>query len=394
IAVVGDEEAMPYSRCYLTDYISGRYTEKNLTYRPPAFYDRNRVQLLLGRKAVSLNPSGKVVLLDDGSKLVYRKLLLATGSSAVLHELRGRELPGVHVLRTFKDARAISSEVSDASSAVVMGGGLVGIGAAIALHERRLKVHLAVASHQVLSQNIDRAAADLVVEHLRRTGIDVHLGSDVVEVLGPQRARGARLSDGKVLECDLVVSAKGVRMNADLAASAGLSVRRGVVVDDLMRTSSPGVHAAGDVAEAKELISGRAAPLTLWPIAYEQGRFAGESMAGGGQAYPGGVQISAVSFLGLPLVSIGETREPKDPSGMRVRVEGDPGRSYRKLVLKDGRVIGAIMVGGLDQGEAYAEMPCTRIDARRVRGLLLKEDLDFVELAEVLLVKGTPPSRK
>lgn len=389
ITVVGDETVMPYSRCFLTGYISGRYSEKNLTYRPPGFYERNLVQLFLGRRAVRLDPLERKVLLDDGSLLGYKRLLLATGSSAVLQDLRGKHLPGVHVLRTIRDAQAISSAASAARSAVVTGGGLVGIGTAIALRDRGLQVHMLVASHQVLSQNIDRGAADLVVGHLRRNGIEVILNADVVEILGPDQARGVRLSDGKVMDCDLVISAKGVRMNTDLAAIAGLSVGRGVMVDDHMRSSYPDIYAAGDVAEAKGFITGRSETLTLWPIAAEQGRVAGSNMAGGDVAYPGGLQINAVDFFGMPVVSVGEAREPKDPSGLEMTVESDPlFKNYRKLVIRNGRVIGAILVGDTRQAGVFTGMPCTRIDVRNVRDLLLKDSFDYAKLVDALLVKG------
>jgi nitrite reductase (NADH) large subunit len=391
IAVIGDEEVLPYSRCFLTGYISGRYSEKNLTYRPSAFYERNQVQLFLGRKAVGLNLLEKKVSIDEGSQVEYRKLLLANGSSAVMHELRGNDLPGVHMLRTVKDARAISSEASSARSAVVMGGGLVGIEVAIALKERGLQVHQIVTSPQVLSQNLDRSAADLVTQHLRRKGIDLQLNQEVVEVLGPHRVTGARLSDGRVLECDLVVSAKGVRMNTDLAASAGLSVRQGVLVDDRMRSSSPDIYVAGDVAQARDFITGKNTTFTLWPIASEQGRVAGTNMAGGDLAYAGGTQIIATSFLGMPVISIGETRELKGDSTHRTLVENEPQKGYRKLTLGDGKVIGATWVGNAGQDDALIEMPCTRIDVRKVRDLLFREDLDFNDLSDALLVKGVAP---
>ncbi len=387
IAVIGDEDVLPYSRCYLTGFISGRYMEKNLTYRPMAFYERNQVRLFLGRKVVSISLAEKKVLMDEGSGLSYGKLLLATGSSAVMHELRGSELPGVHLLRTIKDAQAISSEAASARSAVVMGGGLVGIGLAIALQQRGLDVHQVVASPQVLSQNLDRKAADLVVGHLRRKGIDVRLNQEVVEVLGEHEVSGARLADGSVLDCQMVVSAKGVRMNTELASSAGLAVRRGVVVDERMRTSAPDVFAAGDVAEAKDLVTGNNSTLTLWPIASDQGRVAGANMAGGDEAYAGGLQIIAVEFFGMPIASVGEAREPRGSDDSKVLVQGDPGKEYRRLTFRGDKVVGATMVGEGGDGEALIEMPCTRIDARKVRGLLLKDSLDFGELADALMVR-------
>jgi NAD(P)H-nitrite reductase large subunit len=298
-------------------------------------------------------------------------------------------LPGAYVLRTIKDAQAISIEAKGARKVVIMGGGLVGIGAAIALHERGLEVHLVVASHQVLSQNLDRRAAEMVADHLRLHGVDVQLDLDVVEVLGLDRVRGVRLSDGRIIDCEVLVSAKGVRTKSDLAERAGITVRRGVVVDDWMRSRMPDVYAAGDVAEVKDFISGKNATFTLWPIASEQGRVAGSNMAGGDQeAYPGGVHITAVEFLGMPVVSIGDTRDLEYPSELEERVEtGSDGGSYRKSVLKGGKVIGAILVGPLGEKKGLTNVPCTRIDPRLIRELLLKDSMDFDKLADLLLMK-------
>lgn len=395
IAVVGDESVMPYPRCLLTSYIAGKVSEKNLTYRPPKFYERNNVNLFLGRRAVRLDVPDRKVLLDDGTELGYGRLLLATGSSAVLQDLHGKDLPGVHVLRTVLDAQRISGEAATAKRAAVMGGGLVGVGSAIALRQRGLRTHLVVASSQVLSQNIDRGAAEMVAKHLIENGIELVLDTDVREILGASRVTGVRLSDGQVLECDLVVSAKGVRMNSDLAIAAGLQVGRGVIVDERMRTSAPGVYAAGDVAEAKEFLSGRSTTLTIWPIAAEQGRVAGENMAGAEVDYPGGVQMNTVDFIGMPVVSLGEAREPKDPSGLEFIVDrDDAARRYRKLVLREGRIVGAILVGDTSQAGTYTSMPCTKVDVRAVRGLLLKDSFDYAKLVDTLLVKDPAlPSR-
>lgn len=392
VAVVSEEREMPYVRCYLPGYIAGKVTEKALAYRPPRFFEKNGVELMLGRRAVSLDTKERRVLLDDGTTLRYNKLLLATGSSAVLQGLPGTELKGVHVLRTLDDARNIAVEAIPGRKALVMGGGLVGVGTAIALHQRGMSVHLVVASSQVLSQNIDPAAAEIVAEHLRHNGIDLLLETDVVEIFGQVRAGGARLSDGRVLECDLVVSAKGVRMNYELAERAGLAVKRGVTVDERMRTSAPQVFAAGDVAEAKDYLTGHNSTLTIWPMASEQGRVAGTNMAGGDAVYLGGVQMSTVEFLGLSVVSIGDAREPKYPSILRSVVESDAvAKTYRRVIFQEGKVIGAIMVGASEKSGALTGIPCTRVDVRTVRGLLLKDDLDFGKLQDALLISASPP---
>jgi len=388
IAILSDEPVLPYIRCLLPDLISGRVPAKNLTFRPEKFYEKSQIELMLGKRTVSIDVGSKQLLTDDGEALQFGRLLIATGSSATLPESSRKNLEGVFTLRTMEDAEGISRAAAGAKRAVILGGGLVGLESAIALRLRGLEVCVVVASEQVLSQNIDRSAAGIVKRHLEDNGIRILIGTDVLEILGEKKVEGARLSNEAILECDLIVSAKGVRMNTELAENAGISVGRGIMVDERMRTNVPDIYAAGDVAQARELISGRNAVMTVWPVAAEQGRVAGMNMAGGEMIYQGGLQINTVDFLGLPIVSMGETREPRDLSELKFSISSHPERkSYRKLVLRDGKIIGVILIGDAAGEGSYTSMACTRIDVRTVRGLLLGKDLDYAKLAHALLVK-------
>lgn len=389
IVVVSDETTMPYSRCLLTGYISGKVLAKNLFFRPERFYQKNRIDLRLGKKAVSVEPVSRKVRLDDGQTLHYGKLLLATGSKALQYEIRGKELPGVFVLRTLDDAERISQAASKAKRAVVMGGGLVGLGSAMALRTLGLEVCVVVASQAILSQNIDVQGARMLVKHLEQNGLKFVFGVDVVEIHGETHVKGVRLSDGRNLECDLVISAKGVRMNTELAASAGVKVERGALVDEHMRTDVPGIYAAGDVAQAKEFLTGKSEVLTIWPVAVEQGKVAGMNMAGSDTVYPGSVPMNTMDFFGLPVVSIGETRQPKDLTGLEFLSSVDEEKGhYRKVVLRDGRVVGAILMGDTENAGAYTSLICTRVDVGKVRGLLLGKDFDYAKLVDAMLIRN------
>jgi nitrite reductase (NADH) large subunit len=388
IAVVSDERTMPYSRCLLTSYICGKVPGKNLFFRPERFYEKNRIELLLGRRAVSVDPGMKEIRLDDGSAIGFQKLLLATGSKALLYEIPGKDLPGVFGLRTLQDAQDIAEAAATAKRAVVMGGGLVGLGAAIALKMLGLEVCVVVASQAILSQNIDREGARLLVEHLERNGLRFVFGVDVVGIHGDQRVKGVRLSDGRALECELVVSAKGVRLNTELAAIAGAAVERGIMVDDRMCTTVPHIYAAGDVAQAKGFLTGAREVMTIWPVAAEQGKVAGMNMAGGEVTYPGGLPMNTVDFFGLPVVSIGETRQSNDPAELEYLTSMDPAKGrYRKVVLRDGQVVGAILIGDTESAGVYTGLMCTRVDVREIRGLLLGKDFDYAKLVDAMLMK-------
>lgn len=388
IALFSDEGNLAYSRCLLTHYISGRVKEERLRYRPAEFYEKNRIDLFRSTKVVQIHPQAKIVVLGDGSRIGYGKLLLATGSSAVLYDIPGKDLQGVFTLRTLADAERIMASVPGTKKAVIMGGGLVGINSAKCLQAKGLEVCMVVSSRYVLSQNIDAVAADIVTAHLRENGITMMLGTDVLEVIGREgRVAGVRLSDGRSVECQMVISAKGVKPNLELANSAGLSLHHGVLVDDRMRTSLPDIYAAGDVAEAREIINGEPTVLSIWPLAAEQGKVAGTNMAGGDMVYEGSIGMNAAEFFGLPVVSIGETTDHK-AAEVEQLVELDPkAKVYRKLVLRGGKVIGALLVGDTSNAGIYKSIICTRLNVHAIRDLLLKQTFDYAKLVDSMLAK-------
>ncbi len=393
IIVVGDETAAPYTRCLLSDYITGEVDLRKLTYRPLRFFDLNRAKAMLGKKAVKLDAIAKEVTLASGEVIGYRKLLLATGSSAVLYEVPGKDLEGVHVLKTLDDAQGILADAKKAKKAVVMGGGLVGIMTATALSEMGLEVCLAVTSPHVMSQNIDDDAAAILEEHLRDHKMRVLVNVQVVEILGKDRVEGVKLSDGTVIECGVVISAKGVRPNVALAETAGIKARRGVLVDDHLRTVLPDVYAAGDVVECKGFITGEFEVAHIWPVAVEQGHIAGTNMSGGDVSYAGVVGMNTTTFFGLPVVNVGESRHSVPAKGEQFLVSSDTkARRYKKVVLRDGRVVGVILVGDVDNAGVYTSMICTRVDVRAIRGMLLSEQFDFGKLADALLTKQAIPA--
>jgi NAD(P)H-nitrite reductase large subunit len=392
IVVVGEEDVAPYTRCLLTDYMVGEVDMRKLTYRPMRFFEINKVRPMLGKKAVKLDANAKQVTLASGEVLSYRKLLLATGSSAVLYDVPGKELEGVHVLKCLRDAEGILADAKKTKKAVVMGGGLVGIMTATALAEMGLDVCLAVTSPHIMSQNIDDDAAAILEEHLREHKMRVLANAQVVEMIGKHRIEGVKLADGTVIECGVAVSAKGVRPNLALAEMAGIKGRRGILVDDHMLTTSPDAYAAGDVVECKGFISGELEVAHIWPVAVEQGHIAGENMAGGDVAYAGVVGMNTTTFFGLPVVNIGESKNSTPEQGEQFLVSSDTkARRYKKVVLRDGKVVGAVLMGDVDNAGVYKSMICTRVDVRAIREMLLAEEFDFGKLADALLTKQAIP---
>jgi NAD(P)H-nitrite reductase large subunit len=372
--------------------MKGEADMRKITYRPMRFFEINKVETRLGQRAIKLDVQAKHVTLDSGDIIAYGKLLFATGSSAVLYDIPGNDLRGVHVLKNMKDAEDIIALAKKAKKAVVMGGGTVGILTATALDEMGLDVCMTVASPHVMSQNLDDDAAAILEEHLRDKGMRVVLNAQVAKVVGKERAEAVRLDDGTLIECGIVIIAKGVRPNMALAEQAGIKVRRGVLVDDMMRTSSPDVYAAGDVVECKGFITGEYEVVHIWPVAVEQGHIAGANMAGANVSYAGVVRMNTTTFFGLPVVNIGESRHTLPGNGEQFIVSSDTkARRYRKEVFRDGKIIGAILLGDFDDAGVYTSMVCTRVDVRAIRGMLLSEQFDFTKLADALLTKKAVP---
>jgi len=348
ITVVSDEPYSTYSRPLISYYLSGKVKPEKMAYRKPSFYQEQMVEVLLGKKAVKVEPQKKEVLLADGQSLKYDRLLLATGGKPFLPPLEGSTKDGVFTFQKMDDALQISKRVKAGTKAVVIGGGLIGLKAAEALAELKAQVTVVELADRILSTVLDQEAAYLVEKHLRKQGIGFELQNTAVKVIGGEKTEGVELKDGKKLPCELVIVAVGVVPNAELAKEAGIKVNRGIVVDEHLETSVSGIYAAGDVSEGADLLLQTERVLPLLPNAYKQGETAGKNMAGVKTAYPGGMAMNSIGFFGLPLVSCGlSTASAADGFEVLVRKE-EENQIYRKLVIEDNRIVGLISVGAIE----------------------------------------------
>ncbi|MBZ6195402.1 FAD-dependent oxidoreductase [Streptomyces olivaceus] len=361
--VVGDEEHRPYNRVLLAEVLAGRYGPEVTALPAPA-------GLLRGRVA-GIDRTGRTVRCADGSVIAYDTLVLATGSNAVLPPLRGlytrdRELPeGVHAFRTMDDCLGLSKAVRPGVRAVVIGGGLLGVSAARALAVRGAQVVLAQQSERLMERQLDPAASALVRRHLEGLGVEVHTECRVRDVRSVGGAvRSVELADGYALGADLVVLACGVRPRVGLAREAGLDVGKGVVVDDELRTSDPHIRAIGDCAQHADRVYGLAAP------ALEQAGVLAALLAGDGTArYTGTRALTRLTLTGLTGLTApeGPLRGPDTPFDLAAFGETDPRPgddvvqladatrgTYRKVVVRDDRLVGGVLVGELGTVGALA----------------------------------------
>ncbi|MFI6374801.1 NAD(P)/FAD-dependent oxidoreductase [Streptomyces sp. NPDC050546] len=348
--LIGEEEHRPYNRVLLAEVLAGRYSPEVIALPAPAELTRGRV--------TGIDRDARTVACADGSVIAYDRLVLATGSNPVLPPLRrlfteNHQLPeGVHAFRTMDDCLGLSKAVRPGVKAVVIGGGLLGVSAARALALRGAQVVLAQQSERLMERQLDPAASKLVKRHLTELGVEVHTECRVRDVRCVGGAvRSVEMADGYALDADLVVVACGVHPRVGLAQAAGLDVRKGVVVDDELRTSDPYIHAIGDCAQHDGVLYGLATP------ALEQADALAELLAGDPTArYTGTRSLTRLTLTGqdspFDLAAFGETEAL--PGDDVVQLADATRGTYRKVVVRDDRLVGGVLVGELGTVGALA----------------------------------------
>lgn len=349
VTLVGEEEHRPYNRVLLAEVLAGRYTPDVIALPAPAALTRARV--------AGIDREARTVECADGSKIAYDRLVLATGSNPVLPPLRGLFTPdhvlpeGVHAFRTMDDCLGLSKAVRPGAKAVVIGGGLLGVSAARALAQRGAQVILAQQSERLMERQLDPGASKLVRRHLGDLGVEVHTDLRVRDVRCVGGAvRSVEMADGYALDAEIVVLACGVHPRVGLAQTAGLDVRKGIVVDDELRTSDPYIHAIGDCAQHDGTVYGLATP------ALEQADVLAELLAGRANArYTGTRSLTRLTLPGqsaFDLAAFGETEAL--PGDDVVQLADATRGTYRKVVVRDDRLVGGVLVGELGTVGALA----------------------------------------
>jgi assimilatory nitrate reductase electron transfer subunit len=348
--LIGEEEHRPYNRVLLAEVLAGRYSPEVIALPAPAGLVRGRV--------TGVDRAARTVTCADGQVIAYDTLVLATGSNPVLPPLRGlftpdRQLPeGVHAFRTMDDCLGLSKAVRPGARAVVIGGGLLGVSAARALAMRGAQVVLAQQSERLMERQLDPAASKLVRRHLTDLGVEVHTECRVRDVRCVGGAvRSVEMADGYALDADLVVLACGVSPRVSLARDAGLAVHKGVIVDDELRTCDPHIRAIGDCAQHAGTLYGLATP------ALEQADALARSLAGHADArYTGTRSLTRLTLTGpdspFDLAAFGETEAL--PGDDVVQLADATRGTYRKVVVRDDRLVGGVLVGELGTVGALA----------------------------------------
>jgi nitrite reductase (NADH) large subunit len=364
ITVFGAEPYGNYNRILLSPVLAGEKTVDDIMLHTREWYERHHITLHAGDPVVHIDRSRRIVRAQSGLEVRYDRLLLATGSKPFIIPVPGHQLPGVIAFRDIQDVETMLEASRNHRHAVVIGGGLLGLEAANGLMRQGMDVTVVHVTDSLMNQQLDKPAASLLQKALEARGLRFLLNAQTSEIVGPDRVTGVRFKDGSEIPADLVVMTAGVRPNIELAKSAGLHCDRAIVVDDTMQTYDPRVYAVGECVQHRSATFGLVAPI------WDQARVCGAHLAGAGhRRYVQQTSPTRLKVTGVDLYSVGDFIGGEGSEDLVLR---DPRKGvYKRLVLKDGCVIGAVLYGDVKDGPWYFDLIQKKTDITRMRQTLL-----------------------
>jgi len=379
ITMISDEVLDPYCRPMISMVLEGSATPEKLPIRDAGFYADLGITAVLGTRASAIDVDNRAVAVD-GKCYPYDKLLIASGADPRRIKAAGLELGNIFFMRTETHVRQMLAALPQVRRALVLGGGLVGFKASYGLLRRGIAVTMLIRSGYPLSMQVDAEAGRLIADELKAHGLAVRVGVEAEAFEGAGRVSGARLSDGSRVGCDMVVIGKGVFPARGFVPKDKIRVDAGILVDDHMQTSAPGVYAAGDVAESIDIARRTPWVNAIWPEAVAQGRIAGMNMAGHPAAYPGSLGRNVIRIFGLDVMTAGLVA-PAESEGLDVySVTNARARTHRKLIFKEDRLVGMVLVNSIEQGGVLTALIQSATPVRAPREALLRPGFNFRQL--------------
>lgn len=395
IVMLGDDPHGYYSRPGLAYILTGELQDESLfpkkreDYIPLKFkYKKARV--------IRIDRANKVLHLDDKTPLAYDKLLIATGASAIPLTVPGANLQGVMKLDHLEDARGILKHAKRGRTAIVVGGGITALELTEGLLARGVHVHYLLRGNRYWSSVLDEHESRIVEGRLQAEGVTLHFHSEVQEIIGKSgKVRGVRLLDGRIMKCDMLAYAVGIKPRAELAKSADLALDRGILVNEYLQTNDPSIYAAGDVAQVYDPLTGRSVLDSLWSPAREQGYAAGVNMAGKSQAYVKMVPFNVTRLAGLTTTIIGAVGHGRDEDIVGIaRGDSETWRQLPDAIVAQGGfdinrvrllvgedyLIGAVVMGDQKLSVPLQRMISEKINISSIRDTLLKKDTKVADV--------------
>jgi nitrite reductase (NADH) large subunit len=367
ITIVTEEDSPFYYRIRLNDYITGDLTEASLQTKKDQWYEEMGITLRLKTRITGADALNHSVTTEDGHRLTYDKLLMASGSSSFIPPVKGSDKEGVFAIRNIQDARAIISYARDIRDVVIIGGGLLGLEAGNAFLKMNISVIIVEFFSRLLPRQLDGRGAERLRATMEVMGFKFRLGAKTEEIEGADRVTSVRLEGGERIPAGMVIISAGVRPNLELPKSMGLECDKGIKVDKYLGTNLPDIYAAGDIAEFKGMAYG------IWPAAMEQGKIAGINMAGGNMVYNGTTMANTLKVVGIDLASAGDI-DADNKHESRVFINE---KTYKKVVIDNNLLIGCIMLGDTTGFNKITKAITEKKDVSAVKDKILSEEFDM-----------------
>lgn len=343
VTLVTRDKRLPYSPTVLPYVVSGQSIPEKVQLRDEAYFEKHSVTFIRGKALTKVDPEHNSVTLESGEELGYEKLLLATGAYPAMPPVKGLDGVPYHVLRTMEDAIELRDALGSAESAVVLGGGLIGMHAAESLIKAGLEVTIVEMQAQILPAYFDARAAKLIERTFTDNGVDMRIGNTVQAAAQRNGGIAVTLDSGAEIEADLLLVCTGVSPAISYLQGSGIETDKGILVNDTMVTSVENIWAAGDVAQARDFYGGEKTISGILPAAVEQGRIAGMAMIDDPaiKPYPGGVPLNTYSFFGNQAVSVGASDETKLAGHVEVSLDfNEENMFFQKILLRDNKLVG------------------------------------------------------
>jgi nitrite reductase (NADH) large subunit len=363
IAVIGDEPRLAYNRVLLSSVLAGETASHEIELKHAAWWRDRGVTVKYGCLATAIDVGRRELKIANQESIAFSKLVLATGSAPLRLSVSGADLAGVHTFRDSRDVDLLLTLAARKKRVVVVGGGLLGLEAAYGLTKAGAAVTLVHLMDRLMERQLDAPAAELLKTLVERKGIRILLNANTARIHGKTRVEDVELTDGRRIDADAVVFAAGIRPNVTLAKDAGIPVNRGIVVDDYLQTGAPDIFAIGECAEHRGICYGLVEP------AYEQAGVLARHLAGGAASYDGSIVATNLKVSGVSVFSAGDFIG-SDGSETVVLDDARHG-TYKKLVISDGRLTGAVLVGDVGDALWYLELIRNRQPVATIRNRMM-----------------------
>jgi nitrite reductase (NADH) large subunit len=363
IAIIGDEPRLAYNRVLLSSVLAGETASHEIELRPASWWRERGVTLKYNCMATEVDVGRREVRIAKEESISFSKLVLATGSSALRLDVPGADLAGVHTFRDTRDVDLLLTLAAQKKRVVVIGGGLLGLEAAYGLAKAGATVTLVHLMDRLMERQLDAPAAALLKSLVERKGIEILLHASTARIHGAGCVTCVELADGRQIDADAVIFAAGIRPNTALAREAGIPVNRGIAVDDHLQSGAPNVYAIGECAEHRGICYGLVEP------AYEQARVLAQHLAGSEAAYPGSVVATNLKVSGVGVFSAGDFLGADGSESLVLR-DVNHG-TYKKLVVADGLLTGAVLIGDTADALWYLDLIRNRKPIAQIRASMM-----------------------